>query len=370
MSATRLEDRLAKRGGLVEVLRVPAALFGVVAAARGALYDRGLLPARRVDVPIVCVGNLTTGGTGKTPFVVHLARWFEARGRRVGVLSRGYRAERLEADAGAAAVRGRAGDEARLYAEQVPFAVCIQDADRVRGARELAERDVDVVLLDDGFQHRRLARDLDLVLLDATRPFGLPADPLTGKEVCASLPRGLLRESPAALARAGAVVLTRVDQADPARLAALRARLDADVPQVPRIECSHRPVALRDGGGDRHDLGELQGREVDLLSAIGHPAAFEASLVALGARVREHRRLPDHHVFTGEDLKGLGTAGVPVVTTAKDAVKLGNLLPAALVLEIELEIIAGEPVLEALLESLPTGRSRRLRESLHEGLHG
>ncbi len=366
----RLEDKLARRGGVIELLRVPAALFGALARARGALYDRGVLPARRVDVPIVCVGNLTTGGTGKTPLVCYLAHWFERRGQRVGILSRGYRSEKLEADQAGAALAGRAGDEARLYAEAVPFAECLQDANRLRGARALAERGVDVVVLDDGFQHRRLARDLDLVLLDATRPFGLPADPATGRAVRAALPRGLLREAPAALSRAGAIVLTRIDQAEPRALEELRAELQELFPQIPRIECRHRPAALRDGGGERHDLGELKGREVDLISAIGHPAAFEASVESTGARIREHRRYPDHYVFQGEDVRGLGANGVPVVTTAKDAVKLGTLLPAALIFEVELEISSGGPVLEALLESLPPGRARRLRQSLHEGLHG
>lgn len=366
----RFEDRLARSGGAIELLRGPALLFAAAARVRGAMYDRGILGAKRADVPIVCVGNLTTGGTGKTPLVCWLANWFDARGQRVGILSRGYGAKKLERDPDRAQAAGRAGDEARLYAQVVPFAECLQDADRVRGARELAQRGVDVVLLDDGFQHRRLARELDLVLMDATRPFGLPVDPESGRAVRASLPRGLLREGPAALARASAVVLTRVDQAEAAELDALRTELGQLVPQIPRIECRHRPSGLRDGGGERHGLGELAGREVDLISAIGHPAAFEASLRSVGARIREHRRFPDHHVFDTQAVRGLGENGVPVVTTAKDAVKLGTLLPAALVFEVELEISSGQPVLEALLESLPAGRARRLRQSLHEGLHG
>ena len=369
--STRWDERLARRGGAVELLRVPACAFGLLGRARGALYDRGVLPSQRVDAPVVCVGNLTAGGTGKTPLVIWVVRRLERDGLRVGILSRGYGAEALEGEgAERARARGLAGDEARLFAAACPDAERVQDADRVRGARALVARGVDAIVLDDGFQHRRLARDLDLVAVDATRPWGLPWDEVRGDALRATLPRGLLREGPRALARASAIVLTRTDQVEPERLAALRAELEDFAPGVPLCTSHHAPVALATRDGGRFPLERVRGRDVDLASAIGNPAAFERTVRELGARVREHRIRPDHYVWRAEDLSGLGRDGVPVLTTTKDAVKLGELLPALLAVEVELSLSEGEPVLEALLESLPLARARRLRESLHEGLHG
>ncbi len=356
---TRADERLAQRGGLVELLRVPAALFGAAASLRARLYDRGWLPADRVDAPVVCVGNLTAGGTGKTPMVAWVARWFEARGRRPGLVSRGYKA-------GA----GERGDEARLLARALPDVPHVQAADRAAAARALVDQGVDVVVMDDGFQHRRLARDVDLVLVDATRPWGLPAPRGGGEPVRAHLPRGLLRESPAALARADAIVLTRADQLDPAALDALEAQLGPLAPGVPLVRAAHRARCLRDAAGRERALAELSGRAVDLASGVGNPQAFERTVHALGARVGEHRAFGDHHAYAPGDLDGLGVDGRLLVTTAKDAVKLEALRPDALALEVEIDVLSGEPVLDALLEALPPSERRRLVRSLHEGLHG
>lgn len=387
MSMTRRpEDLLDRRGGPVELLRLPALLFGAVAEARRALYDRGLLPSARLDLPIVCVGNLIAGGTGKTPLVVELARRLVAAGRRPGILSRGYGKGSGGADS----------DEARLVAELLPDLPRVAMPDRVEGARRLAEDGADLVLMDDGLQHRRLARDLDLVLVDATRPWGLARGPR------AFLPRGLMREGPQALRRAGAVVLTRADQVPSEALEELELELGAWAPGVPRLVTRHAPQRLAPlveddagpegagsaapgAGGPRPEGGvlqELRGREVLALSAIGNPAAFARTLSDLGARVVEERRLPDHHAYTAADLAALPAGpGAPlVVTTAKDAVKLAPLSQRATsgapqaadvrVLYMELEVTRGGDVLDALLAALPPGAAARQRAALHEGLHG
>ena len=350
----RIEDRLARRGGAVELLRVPAAVFGVVAGLRGSLYDRGWLPSDRLDLPVISVGNLTVGGTGKTPMVAELVRRLQARGLRPGIVSRGY---------GAAA--GEHNDEARALARDLPGVPHVQDADRARGARGLADR-VDAIVLDDAFQHRRLARDLDLVLLDATRPWGLPATPP------AFLPRGLLRESPRALGRAHAVCLTRTDQVAADELERLCEQVLEMAPGVPLLRAVHRPRCLRDPRrpAEEFSLDELRGRTVELVSGIGNPDAFEASVRDLGARVAEHRRFPDHHPFGPDDLRGLGAQECWIVTTGKDAVKLDADARALRVLEVELAFTAGAAVLDALLDALPPGRALRERRALHEGLHG
>lgn len=355
----RIEARLERGGGAIELLRAPEALFRAVGALRRALYDRGLLPKARLTVPVVSVGNLSAGGTGKTPMVAWVARELAQRGRRVGLLSRGYGAR-----------AGEGNDEAALLAELLPGVPHVQDKDRARGGHALVQQHaVDAVVLDDGFQHRRLHRELDLVLLDATRPWGLAG---RRDDDAPLLPRGLLREPPCALARADAIVLTRADQARDAELSELRRAVERHAPGKPLALAAHTPARLVSLDGEREELKALHGREVDVASGIGHPAAFEATLASLGARVRERRRFSDHHAFSAADLDGLGSRWL--VVSAKDAVKLRPLAFAARavvrVLEVELELLEGAPALAALLDALPVSQAQRERAALHEGLHG
>lgn len=336
----RWEDRLARRGGAVELLKLPASLFALAVRARGAAFDHGWIGSTRLDVPVVCAGNLTTGGTGKTPLVVWLVRELQARGFTPGILSRGYGAQ-----------RGAPNDEALLLARLCPGVPHVQDAQRARGGAELAARGANVIVLDDGFQHRQLARDLDLVLVDATRPWGLAADE-RGRAVRALLPRGLLREPPAALSRADALVITRCDAVTPAELAALEGELATFAPGRPIALARHAPRALVDEHGVRTELAALRGVEVDLVSAIGHPAAFEKTIAALGLRVHEHRVFADHHHYTQAELAGLGSAR-PLVTTEKDAVKLAPLGVSFRALAVEIEFVRDAAPLRALLDALP-----------------
>ena len=346
----RIEERLARGGGAIELLRAPAALFGLASRLRARLYDRGWLPAYRVGVPVVSVGNLTAGGTGKTPMVAWLVERLAGLGLAPGVLSRGYRA-----------VAGEANDEGQLLARLLPGVPHVQDPDRVAGAAELERAGVDVIVLDDGFQHRRLVRDLDLVLVDATCPFG------PGAARRALLPRGLLREPPGALARADALIVMRCDLVPAEELAALERELAALAPRRPIARARHAPLRLW-RAGEPSDAGALRGLAVDLVSGIGNPAAFEATVRALGAQVVEHRAFPDHHAYRPGDLEGLGAR--PIVTTAKDGVKLARERRAPWVLDVAIAIEHGEETLAALLAALPEGAGRRERRALHEGLHG
>jgi tetraacyldisaccharide 4'-kinase len=348
----RASERLAGRGGALEWLRIPSALYDSLTRARNAAYDRGWKRVGRLDVPVVSVGNLTVGGTGKTPAVIWLARELLRRGRTPGILSRGFR-------------RGteQLNDEGRLIAREVPDALQEQDPDRLRGGRELVERGAQVVILDDGFQHRRLARDLDLVLVDATRPFGLP---LGGERepprLC--LPRGLLRERPAGLRRANAAIVTRADQVSVATLERLTDDLHAIAPAVPLARAAHRPVRLRGIGGER-PLDWLRGRPVRLVCGLANPEAFAGTVRSLGAVIVALHAFGDHHPFAPSDLTDLAREGETLLVTAKDAVKLTSASVPFLVLDIEFTLLEGAALLDALLDALPPGRA-----ALHAGLPG
>lgn len=356
--AQRADSRLARRGGAVELLRVPAALFGAAATLRRALYDAAALPIHRLEVPVVCVGNLSTGGTGKTPMCALVADRLARRGLLPGILSRGYGSSHGP------------NDEALLLERLLPGVPHVQDRDRVAGGRRLVERGCGSIVLDDGFQHRRLHRDLDLVLVDATRPWGLPAPIAGAAPVRALLPRGLLREPPSSLARASAIVLTRVSQASAADLERLEREIERFAPGKPILRADHRPARLRDESGGVHALEALSGREVDLASGIGNPESFERSVRALGAHVRTHRVFPDHHQYVAGDLAALGADRRALVVTAKDAVKLTEGGARFLALEIDLVLTSGEAVLEALLDSLAPGTKSIEREALRAGMHG
>jgi len=325
----RLADGSLRGGGpalLRTLLAGLAAPYGLVTAARNAAYDRGLLAGFPAPVPVISIGNLTLGGTGKTPLVAWVVRHLLASGRRPAVVSRGY------------AAGDGPSDEAAELAILLPGTLHVANRDRLAGAAVAAERGADVVVLDDGFQHRRLRRDLDVVAIDATDPFG-----------CDHLfPRGLLRESIAGLRRADAVVVTRASSisADQRRdLRAVVARARRGVPLRAWVECDHHPVGLRTADGRSEPLATLAGRRVAAFCGIGNPAAFRATLVAAGCELVGFRGFADHHAYDDRDLADLAAwardAGAEhAVTTLKDLVKIGQLvlgdLPLAAV-EIAIE---------------------------------
>ena len=331
-------------------------LFRAGAALRGALYSGGVLRAERAGVPVVSVGNLAAGGAGKTPVAMAIAARLRSRGRRVAVLSRGYGATRSHARVVSdgkelllSAEEG--GDEAVLVARRLPGVAVLCGPRRAELARlARGALGADVLVLDDGFQHRALARDLDVVVLDAGNPFG------NGH----LLPRGPNREPRHALRRAGLVWLSRVEGASPEGLETLR-ELAREATGHEPVESRHRPVDLLDGRlRESFGLGALRGRPVRLLSAIARPAAFRRTVEALGAVVTGEHRYRDHHRFRAGELREVlgaaeGSAGGEwVVTTEKDAVRLGPEAaghPRLRVLRIEAQVVRGEEVLERALDS-------------------
>ena len=321
---------------LLATLAVP---YGLAMAARNAAYDRGWLASFPAPVPVISVGNLTLGGTGKTPLVAWVVRTLLAGGHRPAVVSRGY-----------GAGTGERSDEAAELAIILPGIAHVANRDRVAGARAAAAAGADVVVLDDGFQHRRLRRNIDIVAVDATDPFG-----------CDRLfPRGLLRESAVGLARAGAVVLTRATAVDAARRAEIRDALDrACGGRLPAtwMETEHRPVALRSAAGHTHPPDFVRGRRVVAFAGIGNPAAFRATLERMGADVVAFLPFADHHAYGDRDAALLADRAVAlraevVATTLKDLVKLrrerlGDV--PLLAVEIALQADGGAAELAALI---------------------
>ena len=279
--------------------------YGLGVWWRNRRFDRGH-DVHRAGVPVICVGNLTVGGTGKTPCVEYVARLLRKHDLQVAILSRGYGAE-----------AGR-NDEAMVLEENLPDVPHYQGADRVPLARTaIEESEAEVLVLDDGFQHRRLARELDIVLIDATDPWGAGY----------LLPRGGLREPQSSLRRAGFVVLTRCDAVPPAGVEHLEEEVRGTAPGKPLARTIHGPMDLVNGS-DQKPAELLRGQTVGAFCGIGNPEAFRHTLAGLGADVRAFREFPDHHPYRREDVDDLKRwagelpAGTPIVTTQKDWVKL------------------------------------------------
>lgn len=314
----------------------------------------------RVSVPVLSVGNLTTGGTGKTPMVQWLCRFLRGRDLRVALLSRGY-----------GAVDQGPNDEALELELSLPDVPHLQDPDRVRMANvAIDELETQCLVLDDGFQHRRLHRDLDIVLIDATCPFGYGY----------TLPRGLLREPKQALTRADVLILTRCDQVTESELQKIESELSKYQESSATLiaKTCHSPVGLLDSRGRRRPLEDLGRHRLLLFAGIGNPSAFYETVKRASKASAAHstsddhvvatRNFPDHHNYQREDIQELrdwveresqhssNSIALPwlVVTTRKDLVKLDlwQLAGVDLVaLEVELQFLSGEKELAKILES-------------------
>ena len=318
-------------------LRVAETGYRAAVGCRNHRYDTRRASIHHVGVPVVSVGNLTLGGTGKTPMVKWLAQRFLARGMRVAIVSRGYRA-------------GESGrnDEALELEMSLPGVPHLQNPDRVAAAqRAIDEFQSQVILLDDGFQHRRLARDLDIVLLDALAPFGFDH----------VFPRGTLREPVASLKRAEVIALSRADLIDEAQRETIRRRVERHAAGALWIETSHVPRRLLSAGGAEQPLEALAARRVAAFCGIGNPNGFRGTLGAAGYDVADVRTFPDHHAYRRQDIESLARWAESIradalICTNKDLVKinreqLGSTPLWALM--IELEVIRDAAALDAKL---------------------
>lgn len=337
------------RGGL----RVLGFLYGRMMAVRNAYYDTWAMPVW-LDVPVISVGNLTVGGTGKTPMTIWLCERMLERGRKPAVLSRGYKATD---EAGA--------DELLLVSRRVPKAVAIAHADRARAGRlAVEEYHIQAAILDDGFQHRRMGRDLDIVLIDATLPFGYGH----------ILPGGLLRERISSIRRADAVVITRADQSDAEKLAAIGKTVREWNHRVPIVRAVHEPSGFAD----------LEGKPVDrpickragCFAGIARPQAFVQTLINLGMPPVANRFYPDHHAYTPREVEQLSRWAREerldcLLTTEKDAVKLarigGDWPVPVLSLGVRMKMLGdGERVLNELIDRMLAEHSEEKNDQPQE----
>ena len=335
-------------------------LFQVAVKVRRWLYNWRILRDKTLGVQVIAIGNLTVGGTGKTPVVEKFARELRDAGRNVAILSRGYRSKpvpihtkflnkillredhtppRIVSDGKSLLLDSEmAGDEPYMLASNLKDVVVLVDKDRVKSGRYAIEKfGCDTLLLDDGFQYWDLrGRRHDVVLIDRQQPFGNEH----------LLPRGTLREPPSHLARAHTIFITKSD----GKTAALRERIAQLNPDAAVIECVHQPLYFEDVfTGERKGLDLLAGKRVASLSGIAQPESFEQSLVKLGGELVYSKRFADHHRFTQQEiLNAINRAkkrqSEYIVTTQKDAVRFPKIdrrdLPFYF-MRVEIKIVAG-----------------------------
>jgi tetraacyldisaccharide 4'-kinase len=317
------------------IARVAEYFYAMATRHRNVLYDKGILPTYRMDVPVISIGNITAGGTGKTPFVRKLAAAMADRGCRPAILMRGYRRS-----------AGGISDEQALLAEQlkdrnIPVHA---EPDRVAGARHVLakHKEVNTFILDDGFQHRRLARDVDIVLIDATNPFGHGH----------VHPRGLLREPLSGLARASCLIITRCEQVAAGQLEQIESELRRYARSAPILRTRFQHSGLRSASISASAspdilLADLRSKKIFAAAGIANPHPLESSLRTLTNHYLGDLFFPDHHDFTAGDVaKIISQAAAAhadaIVITEKDWTKIRT-LPGAIeakpsILRLDLEI--------------------------------
>jgi tetraacyldisaccharide 4'-kinase len=355
------EQRRDKKAAVVRFcLFLLSKVFAVAVKIRRFLYNVRILRDSTLGVQVIAVGNLTVGGTGKTPVVEKFARELQDQGRTVAILSRGYRSKpppltkrlinkllfrddttppRVVSDGKSLLLDSEtAGDEPYMLASNLKDVIVLVDKDRVKSGRYAIEKfGCDTLLLDDGFQYWKLAgRRRDILLIDCQQPFG-------NEQL---LPRGTLREPPSHLARASTIFITKSD-GDTGRL---RERISRHNPGAGIIECIHHPLYFEDVfTGERRDLDLLKGRKVASLSGIAQPESFERSLVNLGGELVYSKRFADHHRFTQQEVlnavnRSKKRQATAIITTQKDAVRFPKIdrrdLPIYF-MRVEIKILKG-----------------------------
>jgi len=353
-------------------MRALSGVFRMIVQIRIWRYRSGWRPQHYLGAKVVAIGNITVGGTGKTPVVELLSRTLRDRGRNVAILSRGYKSKKLDRPQKWQDTKGRrisgekmpkvvstgsallldskyAGDEPFMLARNLDGVAVVVDKNRVKsGLFAVGQLGADTLLLDDGMQYLDLAHSIDVVLVDSGSPFGTEA----------LLPRGTLREPPKNLRRASYILLTKCDGSSNEELIT-RIRKYNKTAEI--IECTHGPIYLEDVfTRERKPLDFLKDKWVGAISAIAVPEAFEGSLAKLGARVEIRRRFSDHYRFSRKEVETFMQRCVErdmemIVTTEKDAVRFpkpGSIDVPVYFLRIEVEILKGQEIWDDLIERI------------------
>ncbi|MGR3319177.1 MAG: tetraacyldisaccharide 4'-kinase [Candidatus Anammoxibacter sp.] len=328
-------------------------LYRGILALRWLVYQKGFIKKTTLPVPVISVGNITLGGTGKTPFVEYIAVYIKKKGRKVAILSRGY---------GARKTKGKDtlnvyNDEDLMLRENLVDIPNFVNKNRVlSGKKAIKEHHADCLLLDDGFQHLRLNRSLDIVIINSLNPFGYER----------VFPHGFLRESLQNLKRADLFVITHSNLCEKNELKRLHSRLNGIHSRIPIIETTHQPVNIENiNEGTVLPVERLKGKDIYAFCAIGNPESFSRCLVNQGARIIKFNSFLDHYFYTKNELeeiiKDAEHAGVEaIVITQKDKVKVLEVLTKEdlntysipfYVFKIKINIVNGAGILEKLIDN-------------------
>lgn len=307
-------------GAIRKALYLISKLYGFVVETRIFFYKKGVFKRVHLPVPVISVGNITTGGTGKTPVVEYISKYLRGKGKRVAILSRGYAANIKQNNPPA---EGVCNDEYLLLRENIPDVPNLLNKDRVKtGLEAIRHFKAEYIVLDDGFQHLRLTRDLDIIIIDALNPFGYEQ----------IIPRGMLREPLKELRRASMIILTHVDQCSHDKVRFIIDRLDELAKDVPVIQTVHKPIYLESTENALSlDICYLYGKRVFAFCAIGNPVSFRKSIEGLGSELLGFRIFPDHHIYTASELIELNREAQrskpdAIIITQKDKVKIKDAL--------------------------------------------
>jgi len=323
------------------VLFVCSFFYHIAVVLRNLFYDFSIFRKTKVNAAVVSVGNITTGGTGKTPLVAWLCNYFAEKNITTAVLTRGYKLKNSDL-----------ADEPVMLAKNCPKAEIIVNADRAAGAKKaIAEHNAKLLIMDDGFQYRKLARDVDIVTIDATEPFGREK----------LLPAGFLREPVSSLKRANAVVITRINQTQPEKAEEIKKRIHNLNPNIAFAAAIHKPVCARLIKDKEIAINELAGRELYAFCGIGNPDTFFQTLSELALNIVGTKVYNDHHRYTESDIVEICEdcrykQAEMIITTQKDWIKTALLcierfdIPIAW-LAVELEFIDGQEEITALVEN-------------------
>ena len=345
---------------LFRILLMPLSwLYGIIVRIRNYCFTVGIFKQNRLPCTVISVGNIVVGGTGKTPAVAAIAKLLQNKGFQVTILLRGYKRRSSEEmtvvsdGENRLCSREESGDEADMLARQLPNIPIIVGKQRyLTGKTALDRFKSDVIILDDGFQHRQLARDLDILTIDATQPYGTGTGAL--------LPIGTLREPISAMQRADIILLTRTDAVS-TNIGDLKAELNQLAPNTPILESIHQPTSLywlyHTDKHTKMPVENLTEKRLLAVCGIGNPDAFVATLEKYNPEAVELFAFPDHHVYTESDFQQIEhqmqqCEAEWVVTTQKDEQKLASFpteLPIV-VLAVELVITDGEGALMKVLQ--------------------